>query len=341
MPEIFQKLFKTIWIQILVVLIISVLAAAWFTGGRVFTEFRVFFWGTLWSATIWITQWFGNGLLTNWLNNKINWIERPMRRLVLGVMLQSLYSTIAILVVCGVFEWIVGGGIRDPWNWALVTSGIAIKISLLISGIFTAMSFFSNWKSKEAEAERLRAEMMSYKYESLRNQLNPHFLFNSFNLLSELVYEDQDLAVRFIGKLSKVYRYVLDSRNKERVTLKEELEFIETYTFLLSTRFEGAFKVHMDVSPTEEQYLVPMSLQLLIENAVKHNELSVQSPLSIEVIQSGNRISVSNPVRPKKVGEDSSGVGLENIVSRYKFFTDDPVQITKDDKFTVSLPILK
>jgi len=129
--------------------------------------------------------------------------------------------------------------------------------------------------------------MLAYKYESLRNQINPHFLFNSLNVLSDLVYDDQVLAIKFIRQLSDLFRYILDSRDKELVPLSEELEFIRSFTFLLKTRFEQKLTIDIEVQPGQNDYIVPMTLQLLIENAVKHNEVSEAFPLRIQIRKTG------------------------------------------------------
>jgi two-component system LytT family sensor kinase len=182
--------------------------------------------------------------------------------------------------------------------------------------------------------------MMTYKYESLRSQINPHFLFNSFNVLSELVYEDQKLAVQFIGKLSNVYRYVLDSRNVELVALKDELDFAKTFVFLMEIRFGSSLKVVFDIEPKNDEVVVPMSLQLLIENAVKHNEVAKNNPLKVTISRTGSMMEIGNVIKSKASGEDSKGIGLENIQSRYAYFTDTPVEIIQNDKFIVRIPIL-
>ncbi len=340
MSNFLSKLLGSWWGHMILALIASVLAAYYFTDGRVFSSARVFVFATLWSATIWLTQWFGNGYLTNFLDKKVSWIEKPLLRLILGIVVLSTYSSLAILVVCGAFEIMINGGIDDLSNWAIQTIVLAVKISLLIAGILTAVGFFKNWKNKETEAERLKAEMMTYKYESLRSQINPHFLFNSFNVLSELVYENPDLAVQFIAKLSNVYRYVLDSRNVELVPLQEELDFAKTFVFLMEIRFGNSLEVNFNLEAKKDEYVVPMSFQLLIENAVKHNEIGKNKPLIVNVSRSGEMLEIRNRIRLKSSAEESKGIGLENIQSRYAYFTDIPVEIIQDEEFIVRIPVL-
>lgn len=192
------------------------------------------------------------------------------------------------------------------------------------------------------QAEKLKVERMAYKYESLRNQINPHFLFNSLNVLSDLVYDDQAMAVKFIRQMSDLFRYVLDSRDKELVPLKDELAFIGSFTFLLKTRFEEKLIMELDVPLKMEEYIVPMTLQLLIENAVKHNEASETFPLRISIRKNADYLEIENGLQPKYVCEDSKKTGLKNIIQQFAFFTDSPIEIIpSDDYFLVRVPILK
>jgi len=231
---------------------------------------------------------------------------------------------------------------EDAWAFTATSSLYTVFISFNMSLIFTAIGFFKAWKSAVVDAEKLKTEMMAYKYESLRNQINPHFLFNSFNVLSDLVYTDQAIAIKFINQLSELFRYVLDSRDKELVPLKDELEFIRSFTFLLKTRFEEKLMIENDVQASAEDYIVPMTLQLLIENAVKHNEVSEAFPLWISIRKNKDYLEVENGLQPKNVGEDSKKTGLKNIIQQFDFFSDKPIEIiTSEESFLVRVPILK
>jgi LytS/YehU family sensor histidine kinase len=160
--------------------------------------------------------------------------------------------------------------------------------------------------------------------------------------LSDLVYDDQAMAVKFIRQLSDLFRYVLDSRDKELVPLKDELEFIRSFTFLLKTRFEEKLKIDVDVQANPDEYIVPMTLQLLIENAVKHNEVSEAFPLRISVRKVNDCLEVENNLQPKSVGDDSKKTGLKNITQQFAFFSEKPIKIiTSDERYMVRVPILK
>lgn len=296
-----------------------------------------------WSFSISFTQWAGIQLIHGYLDLKISWIETPVKKVFIEILTFIIYSVTAFILI-QFFNYYVWNGILPAQAWSSIIRSVpyTLIISFIISLIFTATGFFFAWKRSFQQAEKLKIEMLAYKYESLRNQINPHFLFNSMNVLSDLVYEDQALAVKFIQQMSDLFRYVLDSRDKELVPLKDELEFVRSYTFMLKTRFEEKLKIDIDVEPGADDFIVPMSLQLLIENAVKHNEVSEAFPLRILIRKSGDSLEVENNLQPKNVGDDSKKTGLKNITQQYAFFSERPIRIiTTDDRFLVRFPILK
>ncbi len=298
---------------------------------------------TFWSFTICFTQWTGNALIAGYLNRKVSWIEFPIQRTILGVLGTTIYSTLAYFVVQLTMMYIFFGEFPDqPLEWLLSNIELPIIISLSFTTVFVSTGFFNRWKESAEKADKFKAQMMTYKYESLRNQLNPHFLFNSFNVLTDLVYEDPDLAAKFIQQLSELYRYVLDSRDKELVSLAEELAFIDSYLFLLKIRFEDKLIVENNLKPRGELMIVPMSLQILIENAVKHNEISTLNPLRIVLEQQGDQVVVWNTLHLKNVGGDSKKTGIKNIKDQYALWTERPIEVRMTElDFQVKLPLLK
>ncbi|MDP2114808.1 MAG: histidine kinase, partial [Bacteroidota bacterium] len=229
---------------------------------------RTFLIGFLWAFSICITQWAGIQWIHGYIDRKISWIDTPVKKTFVQIITFLVYSTSAFILV-QFFNFYVWRSIlpSESWGWIIKSVPYTLLISFIISLIFTAIGFFQAWKRSFVQAEKLKVEMLAYKYESLRNQINPHFLFNSLNVLSDLVYDDQAMAVKFIQQMSDLFRYVLDSRDKELVPLRDELEFMRSYTYMLKTRFEEKLKIEIDVDPNADDYIVPMSLQLLIENA--------------------------------------------------------------------------
>lgn len=306
-------------------------------------DWKIFLISYLWAFCFTITQWTGAILINHLLDRKIKWVEQPILRSILGILALVIYSVVAFLFVKYLMYFITYGIFPlEGWKFAAQSSLFTVLISFNISIIFTAIGFFKAWKQSFVQAEKLKVEMMAYKYESLRNQINPHFLFNSLNVLSDLVYDDQAMAVKFIQQLSDLFRYVLDSRDKELVPLKDELEFIRSFTFLLKTRFEDKLIIENDIQSNSDDFIVPMTLQLLIENVVKHNEVSEAYPLRISIRKNNDYLEVENGVRPKNVGEDSKKTGLKNIIQQFAFFSDQPIEIIPSEKsFLVRVPILK
>jgi len=321
---------------------LSLLILVFFMSGPI-KSFPDFLFFLLWAYMICISQWTGAALINHLLDRKIKWIEKPVLRSILGIVILVIYSVIAFMFVKYLMFYLKYRTMpAENWEFASRSSLYTVLISFNISLIFTAIGFFKAWKKSIEREEKLKVEMMAYKYESLRNQINPHFLFNSFNVLSDLVYADQAMAVKFINQLSELFRYVLDSRDKELVPLKEELEFIHSYLYLLKTRFEDKLDLKIDLEAASDELIVPMTLQLLIENAVKHNEISEAYPLQITIRRNNTYLDVENSLRVKKVGEDSKNTGLKNIMQQFSYFTERQIEVSEPGgMFLVRVPILK
>ncbi len=296
-----------------------------------------------WAFAVCYTQWIGHTFFFNLLDRKFSWQEHPWKRAIYGSLAIIVYAVFAYIVVSMLMARIVYGTWSEVGlNWGIKTSYVAIIVSFAVSIVFLAIGFFQSWKNSLLQAENFKAEMLRYKYESLQNQINPHFLFNSFNVLSDLVYEDQKKAVNFIGQMSQLFRYVLDSRDKELVPVAEELEFISSFAYLLQTRFEDKLTIEIDVNSESDEVMVPMSLQLLIENCVKHNEISASKPLTIQIYREDNMICVANNLQPKGIEKRSPGMGLNNLSQQYRYFTDRQIMISETHKdYVVKVPIIK
>ena len=308
-----------------------------------FRSVETFLIGMAWSFAICSTQWLGHGLIFDYFDRKISWIKQPVKRSLWGLAALVVYSIVAFFAIQSLMNYLVNGRIPTlSWDWLLGNVFYPVAISFVITLTLTAVGFFNAWKNAAVRAEKLNTEMMAYKYEVLRNQINPHFLFNSFNVLTDLVYEDQSLAVKFIQRLSSLFRYVLESREKELVTLKEELEFVDSFAYLLKVRFENKLKIDIDTSPGYDELIVPVSIQMLIENAVKHNEVSDAYPLEIQITKDKDYIGVTNTLRPKAADDESTRLGLRNLRQQFDYFTDRQIEIKKTGQhFTVRLPVIK
>lgn len=191
---------------------------------------------------------------------------------------------------------------------------------------------------QQIDRERLEAEV-----NVLKNELDPHFFFNCMNTLSYLVREDKDKAYRFVHTLSNIYKYFLRNKEIDYVPLKEELEFLENYSFLLSIRFDDNIRIENTIDPKNgATCILPCTLQVLVENAMKHNHFSDKDPLVVSIGMNSFFITVSNPVRPKMHAAESTKVGLRNLKARYRLITNQNVLVQKTaSRFIVKLPIVK
>lgn len=194
------------------------------------------------------------------------------------------------------------------------------------------------------QMEDLKKEMLVSKYTSLKNQISPHFLFNSLNTLTSLMYENRDLASDFLSRLASSYRYILDNTEEDLVSLKKELNFLDSYIFMMNVRHQGALKINTEIKIDAAQFLVPtLSLQMLVENALKHNFFSKEKPLEIHIFSVGKiGLVVENSLRDRTNKEESTQLGLKNIKKRYSFYTSQEVTIeTDEENFRVTMPILR
>ncbi|WP_166386385.1 MULTISPECIES: 2TM domain-containing protein [unclassified Polaribacter] len=290
---------------------------------------------------------FGNILINNYLSSKWDWITLTNQRIWSGIIATILY-TVPVVLSIDYIVFVVLNGVdvavffKGNYFWIHL---FYIILSLGISAFLHARGFMINWKSamtQESTQQQIVAKTETAKFESLKNQLDPHFLFNSLNVLTSLIGENPAQAEKFTTKLSKVYRYVLEQRNKDLVPVEEELKFAKTYMQLLEMRFEDAVKFNIpDSISNDELKIVPLSLQLLLENAVKHNVVSSSKPLTVHIYEEDTYLIIENNVNPKDAIGKSTKVGLQNIADRYGLITQKGVKIENNNKtFTVSLPLL-
>lgn len=218
--------------------------------------------------------------------------------------------------------------------------GLWITLTIVI--IFHFIYFYNKYQQNRIKEQKVIAGTASAKFDALKNQLDPHFLFNSLNVLTSLIEENPDNAQKFTTSLSKVYRYVLEQKSKELVSVDEELEFAKTYMSLLKMRFEDSIIFDIpEKASNPESKVVPLSLQLLLENAVKHNTVTSSNPLHIKIYEDGDSLVVENNLQPKQIVKKSSGVGLSNIMQRYDLLTNKKVNINKEaNRFAVTIPML-
>jgi len=276
------------------------------------------------------------------LDRKLPWLHYPLKRLIVQFLVTVGFSLTIIFIAIllnGVFtrERITSDFFLDRGIFMMKIAFTFIFVGSLVSN---AILFFKNWKEAAVQQEKLKREQLTLQYETLKGQVSPHFLFNNLNSLTSLISTDAEKAIDFVKKLSDVYRYVLDQRDQELVALETELNFLESYIFLQKIRFEANLDIQIDVSPKNFK-VIPLSVQMLVENAIKHNEISDKNPLQIRVFSSDDLyLTIENKLQ-KKSGSEGSGSGIQNIKDRYEFFTNRKVIISDNGgKFQVSIPLL-
>lgn len=230
-----------------------------------------------------------------------------------------------------------------PWEPGLTqTIAQGLVLSWLIILAKTFMIYMEYTRRSEREKALIQKELAQSKFESLKDQIKPHFLFNSFSVLSSIIEDDPKLAVEFLSRLSKIYRYVLDNAS-QLVPLKTELQYLEHYIFLLKTRHQGNLSVEFRLDIDKSQYDLPiLSLQMLVENALKHNYFSKEAPLTIEIFNEGSEfLVVRNNLRKRELQEKPTKLGLQNIMNRYQMLLDKFIIVKEDEEyFTVKLPLI-
>lgn len=254
------------------------------------------------------------------------------------------YNTILFLVAINVFQFIYSIVVSDPFtrqelNILYFVYFVVLIILIFVSGILRYQLLH---QQDVIEKETLKQQSLLNELEALKNQINPHFLFNSLNSLNSLV-RDNKPATTFVNKLSFMYRYILQSRTNDMVSLKEELKFLDSYIYLIKTRYKDRFDIDIDIDDQLMQEEIPsMSLQLLVENAVKHNEISESNPLLVKVYTKDNNIVVENKIKTRTTFVDSTGNGLVNLNKRYTLLKKKAISISDSSNiFKVELPLDK
>ncbi len=258
-----------------------------------------------------------------------------------GIILITVVDTFLIRVVTNV---IIGGESFSNFinSETAMVYYIPINISIFVTIVFLSFYYYKQKQDHKIAEQKFIAGTASAKFDALKNQLDPHFLFNSLNVLTGLIEENPNAAVDFTTALSKVYRYVLEQKDKDLVTVAQELHFAKLYLSLLKMRYEDSLEVSLPEKLNyPEAKVVPLSLQLLLENAVKHNIATPSKKLVITIEEKGNTLRIKNSLQPKKVLKKGIGVGLQNINQRYGLLTNRKVSIYKnEDAFTVEIPLL-
>jgi len=285
-----------------------------------------------------------NSSLFDKLNRMLPWDTQAKKRAFAGI-IGSILITMLTLVILNFILWtvVLGNDISVLWiaeNRAFYVIGLIITV--LVSLSMHAIGFFYENQRQRVETQKLREQNLASELNALRAHVDPHFLFNSFNVLSGLIEEDTDKAQDFLSGLSKIYRYILEQRNEDTSTVEDELEFANRYLNLQRMRFEDGIELQTEIDSALLQKRIPsLSLQLLLENAIKHNGFDANNTLVIDIKADQAYLTVSNNRKRRSDVNGSSKMGLQNIKDRYKLMSDKEIKIISDEnRFTVQLPLI-
>ena len=338
---IIKEFFKALWLSVIIFVVLLIVAVA--TGRQIPAGNHLyinFLYTMLYTITLYLT----NTLVFLGMDRLFQGDRMSVKRLIAGFVSSFIISLIIIFLL-RIFEDVIIEGESLTQFLAeekLSNYYVAMILTVVITFLVHAFYFYKKYQENRVKQQKIIAGTASAKFETLKNQIDPHFLFNSLNVLSSLIEENPDNAQRFTISLSKVYRYVLEQRDKELVSVQEELAFAKTYMNLLKMRFENSISFEMlETTTSPEAKVVPLSLQLLLENTIKHNVVSQKKPLHIKIFEEKGYLVVQNDLRKKEVLSGRKGVGLQNIISRYAIISSREVIIAQSaTHFTVKLPIL-
>ena len=311
-------------------------------NGQNFSNWQIKF-SFLYTIFIAFAIWEGNRYLLFSMRSYFDWYKKPVRKIIVLLFGISFYTVpVSVLLLTGWYHIFLKSGV----NWQVVFTASLI---IMICVIFITHVYETVFLVKESENEMLRAEQLERaraeaELEALKNQIDPHFIFNSLNTLSYLIEEKPAKAKLFNDSLADVYRYILQNKARGLVLLQEEINFLKDYFSLLKIRFEDALQLQFDIDEAlfDQHLIPPISLQVLMENAIKHNEFSDDNPLVIEISFNGGALIFYNEVRKKILRRPSSKIGLQNLNERYKLITGNTITIEETaKKFSIVLPVLK
>ena len=282
---------------------------------------------------------------SNWIHFKLRPLYAPVSKPFLRIATVCFASALYGACTGGLstFIWIKIS--REAFSWIRIYKFIAVCVAAVI--LFTLIYeilFLSKEKEMDTKiVDQLDRERSQAELQALTNEMDPHFIFNSLNTLNHLIVNQPQQAHLFNNKLAQVYKYFLINKTRELISLKDEMEFIDNYFYLLQIRHDGKLQMHVELNEENNKAMIPpFALQVLVENAIKHNEFTEDNPLLITISMNGHYIRVSNNAKPKTDAINSTGIGLKNLSSRYRIITRKNIEIEKGrDRFTVKLPLIR
>ena len=284
----------------------------------------------------------GNGMISKIFDKRLPWLKFGKRRLFIHLFLGITYSLIIINAAYMLFKLILTN--EPPTSGQMiVTNAYGLVMFIPAFCIYFSLHFLGHWQKSELETEKFKKETLKSQFDNLKNHLDPHFLFNNLNVLSALIDRDKEESKLFLDKFADVYRSLLKTKDEDLISVHDEFEFINAYIFLLKTRFEDnvIFNIQLEKSDLFKM-IPPLTIQLLIENAIKHNIIGEKRPLVVDVTSDGQVIKVCNSLNERPQDQnDVSGSGLDNIRNRYAYFSEELIAVNKtNEEFCVTIPMI-
>ncbi|MEQ8360509.1 MAG: histidine kinase [Cytophagales bacterium] len=295
-----------------------------------------------WIINVVFFIWAGNRFISKWLDKNLPWDVFVSRRFFIQLLSSGIYSLLVVNLTFYFFRTLFTSSAPDFSQMAVMNIYGLLFVLPAIS-IHFGIYFMTQWKKTKLKSEQLEKENIRTQLEVLKSHIDPHFLFNNLNILSSLIDEDKDTARKFLDNFAEVYRYVLKNKQVELVSLEEELEFLNSYVYLLKNRFGERLIFQNDIIINTENLMIPpLALQIVVENVIKHNKIDGEMPLTIEMFTEKEKLVVKNNLQKKNQTVNSSNSGLKNIKKRFEFLSDKEVDVLNiESHFIVKLPLLE
>ena len=313
-------------------------------GMQYFLDARIFLLSTLLTLSVLILVYISCGMVAAVLLNRYPKYNQTFKRIGLGLLAYVVITVAAITIIFLGYDYIGFLGYEINWNTYLKVLMVGALCNILVTSLNEGASFFEKWRIMVDEAENLKKENLQSQLEGLKGQVNPHFLFNSLNSLSSLIADDPEKAEKFLDEMSKVYRYLLRNNEEGLASLEKEMQFIQSYFHLLKTRYGEGLDMEIRINEQFLNYcLPPLTLQMLVENAVKHNMILKDSPLQILIMTTNSgKLVVTNNLQRKGRNVHSNKVGLSNIAKKYELMKEEDIAVQDDGKeFSVAIPLIQ
>lgn len=310
---------------------------------RMFSDFSIWLISFPIIYIIGIGSWYMHTVISSVINRKYPDLQQTRLRILILSLSIIPFMSASVTLIFIIYDSFALLGYQLTYEDLKLGLVVGFCVNLIFETLYQADYVLEKYKESVEEKEMLQQLSMEQEFDTLKSQVNPHFLFNCFNTLSSLISEDKQKAEIFLNELSKVYRYLLRNNEDGLSTVGNEIKFIQSYYRLLQTRHGDAVQINMEIDKRYEPYLLPsLSLQLLVENVVKHNVLSKNRPLEIDIFTTaGNKLVVNNNLQRRTIKAPSNKVGLENIKAKYNLLRQPGFQVMEDEKnFTVVLPLI-